>query len=125
VTATGIINSINAVVILLSANKILLLAICCVSHASKILLTFAALACSGTALSMRVLPNILCVCIIARSWHLHAWEQAIVYNMQVIRNDPDKVWLRTRQHWQYHIFEAVAKVSDCNCHLDAMPLDCI
>ncbi len=28
------------------------------------------------------------------NWHLYAWQQAIVHNVQVISKNPDKVWLR-------------------------------
>jgi len=29
------------------------------------------------------------------NWHLHVWQQAIVYIVLVISKDPDKVWLKT------------------------------
>ena len=42
--------------------------------------------------------------------HLYAWQHAIVYNVQVICKDPDKVWLKTGQHWHYHAFKASVHV---------------
>ncbi len=40
------------------------------------------------------------------NWHLHVWQQAIVYNVTVISKDPDKIWL----HWHYHVFKASVQV---------------
>ena len=44
------------------------------------------------------------------NWHLYASQQAIVYNIQVISKDPDRVWLKTGQQWQYHVFKASVQV---------------